>query len=224
VYFGDAFVPYSFEVGQDATNFLDELRKVLVDGADQLMNTAYTLGTGSGQPTGIVIAIVGTASEVNAADDTFAKAMCTTFSRSFQPASSRMGGEGSTLHPGPGAPLDDELTPPGSPGPGQLRRASRRRWRRITPKPNQTSAPSRIMTMANSHKGQSKLHNRKSIVTSSVFWNTTISTRPTPVREAIAAPLSGTFGLGAAALVLLGGGCSTIKRCCQGHRGDRQLN
>jgi HK97 family phage major capsid protein len=74
VYFADAFVPYSFEVGMDAIGFLGELQKLLVDGLDQLQATAYTTGTGS-QPTGIITALTGTASEVNAAtDDVFAKA------------------------------------------------------------------------------------------------------------------------------------------------------
>jgi HK97 family phage major capsid protein len=65
VHFGDAFVPYSFEVGMDAVNFTSELSRVLVDAADQLMNTAYTTGTGSGQPTGVVTALAGSASEIN---------------------------------------------------------------------------------------------------------------------------------------------------------------
>jgi HK97 family phage major capsid protein len=65
VYFGDAFVPYSFEVGMDAVNFLGELTEVLADSADNLMATAYTTGTGSDQPTGIVTGLVGTASEIN---------------------------------------------------------------------------------------------------------------------------------------------------------------
>lgn len=74
VHFGDAFVPYSFEVGMDVRNFAIELAKVLVDSADQLMNTAYTTGSGTGQPKGFVTALAGTASEINAAaDDTFAK-------------------------------------------------------------------------------------------------------------------------------------------------------
>jgi HK97 family phage major capsid protein len=79
VYFGDAFVPYSFEVGMDAVNFLGELQGVLVDAADQLQATAYTTGTGSGQPTGIITALTGTASvvasagaDVLAAGDVFA--------------------------------------------------------------------------------------------------------------------------------------------------------
>ena len=51
----------------DALQFLDELRRLLLDGADQLMATAYTTGTGTGQPTGIVTALAGTASEINTA-------------------------------------------------------------------------------------------------------------------------------------------------------------
>jgi predicted phage gp36 major capsid-like protein len=64
VHFGDAFVPYSYEIGMDALNFAGELQTVLIDAAEQLMATAYTTGTGSGQPTGIITAIVGTASVV----------------------------------------------------------------------------------------------------------------------------------------------------------------
>ncbi len=52
VYFGDSFVPYSYEVGLDAVNFLDELAGVLVDSADNLMATAYTTGNGSTAPPG----------------------------------------------------------------------------------------------------------------------------------------------------------------------------
>lgn len=74
VYKGQAFVPYSFEVGMDAVNFLAELQGLLVDGLDQLMATAYTTGTGTAEPTGIITALTGTASEINAAaDDTFAR-------------------------------------------------------------------------------------------------------------------------------------------------------
>lgn len=74
VHFGDVFVPYSFEVGMDAANFASELAKVLADAADQLQATAFTTGSGTGQPKGFVTALAGTASEVNAAaDDTFAK-------------------------------------------------------------------------------------------------------------------------------------------------------
>ncbi len=74
VHFGDAFVPYSFEVGMDAVRFTEELQMVLVDAADQLMATAYTTGSGTGQPKGFITALAGTSSEINAAaDDTFAR-------------------------------------------------------------------------------------------------------------------------------------------------------
>ena len=75
VHFGDAFVPYSFEVGMDALNFAAELQGVLLDAAEQLMATAYTTGTGTGQPTGIITALVGTSSLVaSAGADVFARA------------------------------------------------------------------------------------------------------------------------------------------------------
>jgi HK97 family phage major capsid protein len=54
VHLGDAFVPYSFEIGQDAVGFTQELGKVLADAADQLQATAYTTGTGIGQPQGVI--------------------------------------------------------------------------------------------------------------------------------------------------------------------------
>lgn len=74
VHFGDSFVPYSFEVGMDAVNFAGELQGVLVDAADQLMATAYTTGTGTGQPTGIITGLVGSSSLVaSAGADVFAK-------------------------------------------------------------------------------------------------------------------------------------------------------
>lgn len=70
---GSAFVPYSYEVGMDGTSFTQELSRLLVDAADQLQAAAFATGDGSGKPTGIVTALTGTASEVNAAaDDTFA--------------------------------------------------------------------------------------------------------------------------------------------------------
>src|SRR5258708_36067587 len=52
VYKGDAFLSFSFEVQGDALNFMSELSKLLVDGAEQLNATAYTTGSGNGEPTG----------------------------------------------------------------------------------------------------------------------------------------------------------------------------
>ena len=75
VLLGDAFIPYSYEVGMEAINFLQELQKVLIDGAQQLQNTASTTGVGTTEPKGVITAIVGTASVVNSAGaDVFAKA------------------------------------------------------------------------------------------------------------------------------------------------------
>jgi HK97 family phage major capsid protein len=65
VFFGDSYVPYSFEVGGDVPNFLEELTDVLLDSADNLMATAYTTGNGTTQPQGIVTGLAGTASEIN---------------------------------------------------------------------------------------------------------------------------------------------------------------
>lgn len=58
VHKADAFTPFSFEVEQDAVGFLDELSRLLRDAADQLTNTAYTTGSGNGQPTGLVTRLV----------------------------------------------------------------------------------------------------------------------------------------------------------------------
>ncbi|WP_051153382.1 phage major capsid protein [Nocardia niigatensis] len=57
VYKGDAFVPFSFELAMDGAEFIGELTELLVDAAEQLNAQAYTVGTGSGQPTGIVTAL-----------------------------------------------------------------------------------------------------------------------------------------------------------------------
>lgn len=65
VFFGDAFVPYSFEIGMDAANFLEELTTVLVDSADNLQATAYTTGNGATAPQGVVTGLAGTSSEIN---------------------------------------------------------------------------------------------------------------------------------------------------------------
>lgn len=65
VHFGDVFVPYSYEVGMDALSFLPELGKVMRDAADQLQMTAFTTGSGTGQPKGFVTALAGTSSEIN---------------------------------------------------------------------------------------------------------------------------------------------------------------
>lgn len=65
VHRADAFVPFSFEVGMDAVNFSQELQKLLVDAAEQLSATAYTTGSGTGQPKGIITALAGGSSELD---------------------------------------------------------------------------------------------------------------------------------------------------------------
>ena len=57
VHLADCFVPYSFEIGQDAVDFLGELRPVMVDAVQNLLATAYTSGSGTGQPTGVHTAL-----------------------------------------------------------------------------------------------------------------------------------------------------------------------
>ena len=64
VFKGDAFVPFSFEVEGDAVGFLQELGRLLQDGADQLTATAYTTGNGTTAPKGIITALVAAAGTV----------------------------------------------------------------------------------------------------------------------------------------------------------------
>ncbi|HKY57535.1 MAG TPA: phage major capsid protein [Aeromicrobium sp.] len=67
------FVPISIEAFDDAANVTQEVGRLLAFGKDTLEATAFATGTGSGQPFGIVTALAGTSSEINAAaDDTFA--------------------------------------------------------------------------------------------------------------------------------------------------------
>jgi HK97 family phage major capsid protein len=75
VYTARGFVPISIEAMADADNVTAEVGTLLAEGKDELEAAAFITGTGSGQPTGIVTALTGTASEINAAaDDTFALA------------------------------------------------------------------------------------------------------------------------------------------------------
>jgi len=69
----DGFVPISLEALQDEANVTAEVGRLLAFGRDELEAAAFITGSGSGQPFGIVTALNGTSSEVNAAaDDTFA--------------------------------------------------------------------------------------------------------------------------------------------------------
>lgn len=73
VYKAAGFVPISIEGIADMANVTEEVAKLFAEGQADLEGTALIVGTGSGQPTGIVTALTGTSSVVNAgADDTFA--------------------------------------------------------------------------------------------------------------------------------------------------------
>ncbi|ORB26622.1 phage major capsid protein [Mycolicibacterium parafortuitum] len=75
VYKAAGFVPISIEGIQDMANVTEEVGKLFAEGQRDLEGTALITGSGSGQPTGIVTALSGTSSVVNAAtDDTFALA------------------------------------------------------------------------------------------------------------------------------------------------------
>ncbi|AKN17476.1 hypothetical protein MHAE_04370 [Mycobacterium haemophilum DSM 44634] len=64
VHKADAFVPFSFEIEGDAMNFMSELGKLLADGAEQLTAAAFTTGSGTGQPTGLITALVAASGTV----------------------------------------------------------------------------------------------------------------------------------------------------------------
>jgi HK97 family phage major capsid protein len=72
IYKAAGFVPISLEALMDEANVAQEVGRLLVFGKETLEATAFATGTGS-QPQGIVTALTGTASEINAAtDDVFA--------------------------------------------------------------------------------------------------------------------------------------------------------
>jgi HK97 family phage major capsid protein len=54
VYMADVDVVFSYEVAMDAVSFMPELAKVMQDAVDQLTNLAYTVGTGTTQPKGVI--------------------------------------------------------------------------------------------------------------------------------------------------------------------------
>ena len=59
------WVPFSVELQGDAVALVGEIGKLLSDGATQILNDALTVGSGTGCPTGIVVALSGTSSVVN---------------------------------------------------------------------------------------------------------------------------------------------------------------
>lgn len=72
-YMARGFVPISIEASMDEQNVAQEVGRLLAGGKQDLEATKLITGTGSNEPTGIVTALTGTSSVVNAlADDTFA--------------------------------------------------------------------------------------------------------------------------------------------------------
>ena len=71
-----AFVPFSYEVAQDAVGFMAELDRLLSDAYDQLTKTAYTTGAGTTEPTGVITAVAAVAGSIvdPATAETFAAA------------------------------------------------------------------------------------------------------------------------------------------------------
>lgn len=75
IYKAAGFVPISIEALADAANVTSEVGRLLAFGKDVLEANAFALGSGSGQPTGIVTALAGGSSVVaSATADTFALA------------------------------------------------------------------------------------------------------------------------------------------------------
>ncbi|WP_143517288.1 phage major capsid protein [Pseudonocardia sp. MH-G8] len=70
VHRSSAFVPVSFEAFDDAASIAQEVSTLLTDALFRLDEQAFTTGSGSGQPFGIVTALTGTTSEVNQAGTT----------------------------------------------------------------------------------------------------------------------------------------------------------
>lgn len=73
VHKGNGFVPISIEAAMDESNVTNEVGRLLASGRETLEAKAHATGSGSGEPFGIVTALDGTSSEIDAAtDDTFA--------------------------------------------------------------------------------------------------------------------------------------------------------
>ena len=67
------FVPISFEALGDAGNVTEEVGRLLAFGKDVLEASAFTIGSGTGQPAGIIIGLMGTSAVVpSAGTDVFA--------------------------------------------------------------------------------------------------------------------------------------------------------
>lgn len=73
VHMARAFARGSIEISMDWASIENDLRDLFQEAKDDLEGTKFTLGSGTNEPTGIITALTGSASEINAAaDDTFA--------------------------------------------------------------------------------------------------------------------------------------------------------
>jgi HK97 family phage major capsid protein len=59
VILGDAYLHASFQAVMDVEDFQGEMTRVLLDAADRLQATAFTVGVGTTEPMGLVTALVG---------------------------------------------------------------------------------------------------------------------------------------------------------------------
>lgn len=71
----DVFVPFSFEIGQDWANLEGDVRMMVNERRDEFDVVAFTSGSGTDEPTGIITALDGSGAEVSpATGETFAVA------------------------------------------------------------------------------------------------------------------------------------------------------
>lgn len=70
----DAFVPYSWELGQDDPSLVGELVRLIADGRDQLESTKFYSGSGTAEPRGVMIGLSATQRVASAGSTVFAYA------------------------------------------------------------------------------------------------------------------------------------------------------
>jgi HK97 family phage major capsid protein len=63
VHMARGFIPYSIEVGMDYPGFASEMSTLLAQGYDELLVNKFTIGSGTGEPKGILTAISATAGD-----------------------------------------------------------------------------------------------------------------------------------------------------------------
>lgn len=64
VHRGDAFYPYSIEIGMDWANFNPDVVRMLADAKDRLDAEKFAVGTGSDEPKGVITSVAATAASV----------------------------------------------------------------------------------------------------------------------------------------------------------------